>query len=69
VSNKCTQLTTFYQTTKWSNYPRTAPDLSLRLQRVFWGRLQQEDEDSSDSQMQMFSLLLAHPTMAHKKAC
>ena len=41
------------QTNKRSNPPRTAPDLSVWLQRAFWGRLLQLDVDSRVSRVQM----------------
>ena len=53
VSNKCNQLTTFCLRNNYIANPRTAPDLSLRLQRAFWGMLLQIVLDSCDSRMQM----------------
>ena len=53
VSNKCNQLTTFCLRNNYTANPRTAPDLSLRLQRAFWGMSLQIVLDSCDSLMQM----------------
>ena len=53
-SNKFNPLTTWCLATKCGNHPRTVPDLSLRLQRVFRGWLLQVEAYNSGSWLHTF---------------